>query len=218
MRYHLLALPAPSESLPLAPPAWASLLAPIPNDSSLLAPISNDSSLLAPPAPSGGAWGDASPQTPAIRSSRVARGLDMGNDLRSPLLSMRRVYPWLLHTPPIDGRSAASTPARPTSSTTALTSTLPTIRYTVCLAGVWGEASPQAPPEARWTAGRSRGASQPWAGGARREAQAPPEGAGGARKEASSGMGARRATPARRAKETRAAVPDKALRDVSGWY
>jgi len=36
---------------------------------------------------------------------------------------------------------------------------------TVCMAGVWGEASPQAPPEARWTAGRSRGASQPWAGG-----------------------------------------------------
>jgi hypothetical protein len=50
------------------------------------------------------------------------------------------------------------------------------------LAGVWGEASPQAPPEgaggakgrspqappeARWTAGRSRGASQPWAGGAK---------------------------------------------------
>ncbi len=35
------------------------------------------------------------------------------------------------------------------------------------MAGVWGEASPQAPPEARWTAGRSRGASQPWAGGAR---------------------------------------------------
>ncbi len=36
------------------------------------------------------------------------------------------------------------------------------------MAGVWGEASPQAPPEARWTVGRSRGASQPWAGGARR--------------------------------------------------
>jgi len=35
----------------------------------------------------------------------------------------------------------------------------------VRLAGVWGEASPQAPPEARWTVGRSRGASQPWAGG-----------------------------------------------------
>jgi len=35
----------------------------------------------------------------------------------------------------------------------------------VCMAGVWGEASPQVPPEARWTAGRSRGASQPWAEG-----------------------------------------------------
>jgi len=33
------------------------------------------------------------------------------------------------------------------------------------LAGVWGEPSPQVPPEARWTAGRSQGASQPWAEG-----------------------------------------------------
>ena len=39
------------------------------------------------------------------------------------------------------------------------------------------EGSPQAPPEARWTAGRSRGASQPWAGGARKETQTPLEGA-----------------------------------------
>jgi len=38
----------------------------------------------------------------------------------------------------------------------------------VRLAGVWEEASPQVPPEARWTVGRSRGASQPWAEGARR--------------------------------------------------
>jgi len=51
----------------------------------------------------------------------------------------------------------------------ALTSTRPIIRHSVFLAGVWGEASPQAPPEARWTVGRSRGASQPWAGGRRRE-------------------------------------------------
>jgi len=41
----------------------------------------------------------------------------------------------------------------------------PFIPHALWLAGVWGEASPQAPPEARWTAGRSRGASQPWAGG-----------------------------------------------------
>ncbi len=53
-----------------------------------------------------------------------------------------------------------------------IASTFPIIRHTVCLAGVWGEASPQAPPEVRWTAGRSRGASQPWAGGAKSKAQA----------------------------------------------
>ncbi len=40
-------------------------------------------------APSGGAWGDASPQTPAIHSSRVAWGLDMGDGLRFPLSTPR---------------------------------------------------------------------------------------------------------------------------------
>ncbi len=32
-------------------------------------------------------------------------------------------------------------------NTDSITSTLLTIRHTVCLAGVWGEASPQVPPE-----------------------------------------------------------------------
>ena len=35
----------------------------------------------------------------------------------------------------------------------------------LCVWRVWGEASPQVPPEARWTVGRSRGASQPWVEG-----------------------------------------------------
>jgi len=124
---------------------------------------------LAPPAPSGGAWGDASPQTPAIRSSRVSGGLDMGDVLRFPLSSMRRVRPQLLHAP----RLAVG----PGAPATALTSTLSIIRRTILLAGVWGEASPQAPPEARWTAGRSRGASQPWAGGGEERDPGFPEGA-----------------------------------------
>jgi len=122
---------------------------------------------LAPPAPSRGAWGDASPQTPAKHSSRVSGGLDMGDVLRFPLPSMRRVRPRLLHAPRLA--------VRPGAPATALTSTLSIIRRTLFLAGVWGEASPQAPPEARWTAGRSRGASQPWAEGARRETQPSPE-------------------------------------------
>jgi len=113
----------------------------------LAPPAPSEISLLAPPAPSGGAWGDASPQTPAIHSSGVARGLDMGNGLRSPFSSMRRVRARFLNTPRIDGRSAPSTPARPAPSTTALTSTFSIIRRPVFLAGVWGEASPQAPPE-----------------------------------------------------------------------
>jgi len=45
------------------------------------------------------------------------------------------------------------------------------------LAGVWGEASPQAPPEARWTVGPRVGprGQSPWAGGAR--GRVPPQGA-----------------------------------------
>jgi len=70
---------------------------------------------------------------------------------------------------PLPPHHAPCPSVTPTVSTNAesLTSTCSTIAHTVCLAGVWGEASPQVPPEARWTAGRSRGASQPWAEGAR---------------------------------------------------
>jgi len=172
MRYNLLALPAPSGGLPLAPPA-----------------------------PSGGAWGDASPQTPAKRTSWQSGGLEMGDGPRPPLPSIRRICPRPVHTPRLAVRSVAFTIVRPVASTTAtaLTSTRSTIGHTVFLAGVWGEASPQASPEARWTAGRSRGTSQPWAGGARKEAQAPPEGA----------------------KETRgggqSVIPGEALWDMSRW-
>ncbi len=92
--------------------------------------FAKEASLFAPPAPSGGAWGDASPQPPAIHSSRVARGLDMGDAL----------------------------------SPSALTAPLPHPGSSF-MAGVWGETSPQAPPEG--------------VGGARGEAQAPPEGTEG---------------------------------------
>jgi hypothetical protein len=122
---------------------------------------------LAPPAPSGGAWGDASPQTPAKRSSRESWGLDMGNGLWPPLPSVHHAYLRLLHPPRLAVRPATPTTARlaaPTTATT-LTSTLSIIRRDERLAGVWGEASPQAPPEG--------------AGGARRETQAPPEGTEG---------------------------------------
>jgi len=72
----------------------------------------------------------------------------MGDSPRFPLPSMRCVRPWLLHAPRLAVTSVASA--------TALTSTFSIIRHTVFLAGVWGEASPQAPPEG--------------AGGARKEA------------------------------------------------
>ena len=52
------------------------------------------SPLLAPSAPSGGTWGDASPQTPAKRTSRASSDLEMGGCPRPPRPrspSMRRV-------------------------------------------------------------------------------------------------------------------------------
>jgi len=91
---------------------------------------------LAPPAPSGGAGGDASPQTPAKHTARASRGLDMGDDQQPP------------HAPRL-----AVTPAV-SANADSLTSTLPTMRRGVFMAGVWGEASPQAPLEG---AGGARG-------------------------------------------------------------
>jgi len=70
----------------------------------------------------------------------------MGDSLRFPLPSMRCVRPWLLHAPRLAVTSVASA--------TALTSTFSIIRHTVFLAGVWGEASPQAPPEGAAFEGR----------------------------------------------------------------
>jgi len=141
----------------LAPPApsggaWASSFAPPAPSGGAWA------SSFAPPAPSGGAWGDASPQTPAKRTSRVSWHLDMGNSPRFP------------QSPQSHAPRLAVTPAVPNNATT-LTSTRAFIRHTLFLAGVWGEASPQAPPEARWTVGPRVGPTvqSPWAGGARRE-------------------------------------------------
>jgi len=85
------------------------------------------------PAPSGGAWGDASPQTPAKRTSRVSWHLDMGNSPQSPQS----------HAPRL-----AVTPAVPNNATT-LTSTRALIRHTLFLAGVWGREGPLRVREAR---------------------------------------------------------------------
>ncbi len=152
--YGLVALVAViSPFAPSVPMGEPSLAPPAPmGEPSLAPPAPMGEPSLAPPAPSGGAWGDASPQTPAIRTSQESGNLEMGNCLR-PLRPLRP-----LHAP----RPSVT----PTVSANAdsLTSTCSTIGRTVCLAGVWGEASPQAPPEG--------------AGGAKEEAQAPPEGAG----------------------------------------
>ncbi len=203
MRYHLLALPAPTEGLPLAPPA--------PSEGLPLAPPAPSEGLpLAPPAPSGGAWGDASPQTPAKKRVRRIMGRVLVSAVAvvdaTDLTARRSAWMGRGQMRRMDGsRDRGPSPI----------SRFPDSRA-VRLAGVWGEASPQAPPEgaggarkeaqappeARWTAGRSRGASQPWAGGSRKEAQAPPEGAEGAKETRVGGQ---------------SVVPGEALWDMSRW-
>jgi len=106
------------------PMAGRSIEAPAP-------PAPSEGLSFAPPAPSGGAWGDASPQTPAKHTARVSEDADTGNPSRISRL----------HAP-----SRAATPAVSNTATT-LTSTRTTVHRDVFLAGVWGEASPQAPPE-----------------------------------------------------------------------
>ena len=181
------------------PPAGASLLA---------SPTPTEASLLAPPAPSGGAWGDASPQTPAKKTLRRM---------------VRRVLVSVVAVVDTAGLAVVDTAGLAVVDTAGLTARRDARRgcrqarrvegngdrrpfpmskshdpRDECMAGVWGEASPQAPPEARWTVGRSRGASQPWAGGARERLS---EEVGGARSEAQPwvGRGGRPRLPRRRA-------------------
>ena len=110
---------------------------------------------------SGGAWGDASPQTPAIRTARVAWDLDMGNGLWSrnglwsSLSSMRHDCPRPLQAPRLaNGTRPAASMAGPGTAIAYRAHQHPRpYPHTLFMAGVWGEASPQAPPEARWTVG-----------------------------------------------------------------
>jgi len=140
--------PSLAPSVPMGEP---SLAPPAPmGEPSLAPPAPMGEPSLAPPTPSGGAWGDASPQTPAIRTSQESGNLEMGNCLR-PLRPLHAPRPSV--TPTVSANADS------------LTSTCSTIGRTVCLAGVWGEASPQAPPEG---AGGARDGSPMGAGGARK--------------------------------------------------
>jgi len=164
---------------PLRPPAWVSrlaafLLAP-PAWVSRLTLIPKDSSFLAPPAPSGGAWGDASPQTPAKKTSWVSGDLEMGD---GPWFSRPL---WLLR--PLLAPCLSVTPAVSTNADS-LTSARSTIGHAVRLAGVWGEASPQAPPEG---AGGARKEESLGRGAREGSLQAPPERVGRARRETQAG-------------------------------
>jgi len=88
-------------------------------------------SLLAPPAPSGGAWGDASPQTPAIHTMWRMMG------------KVLAIEPMLPDIASVTNRRGAwgreNCEEFPIST--------PHDSRDECMAGVWGEASPQAPPE-----------------------------------------------------------------------
>ena len=127
-------------------------------------------SLLAPPAPSGGAWGDASPQTPAKKTvwRIVERVLVSESALVDTIGVTDRRDAWRDRRSRRDRRDRRGRRQSPISR-------FPESRDER-MAGVWGEASPQAPPEG--------------AGGARRETQAEgardgslmgTEGTGGAR-------------------------------------
>ena len=128
-------------------------------------PTRAGSSLLAPPAPSGGAWGDASPQTPAIQTVRrmMERVLVSVVALLDTAGVTARCGAW-------DCEDCGDCEEFPISKCRD--------SRDVRLAGVWGEASPQAPPEG--AGGAREGSSM----GAGEEAQVPPEGAEGAREDA----------------------------------
>ncbi len=100
-----------------------------------ISPLTLPTSPFAPPAPSGGAWGDASPQTPAKKTL---------------WWMMERVLVRAVAVAKSDGLIARRGAWRGRSNVGAVES-LPISRSDgardVRMAGVWGEASPQAPPE-----------------------------------------------------------------------
>jgi len=133
---------------------------------------------------SGGAWGEASPQTPAKQTVwPIVEQVLVSAVAGAPGLTAR-CGAW--RSCGRTRRMEGSGNRRPSPMSR------PRGARDECLAGVWGEASPQAPPEARWTGGpaaRVQGASQPWAGGAREGSSM---GAGGAREGSSMGAGGAR--------------------------
>jgi len=86
-----------------------------------------------------GSLGRGLPPDPRHTHSAGATGLGDGRRFDTDVHSMHRVC----------------LPATVFANADSIAGTRPIIRHTVCLAGVWGEASPQAPPEgARETGSR----------------------------------------------------------------
>ncbi len=193
--YGLVALVAAIVALsPFAPShAWASSLAPCGGTLPLAPPAHGDWPLGPTRGPtvqraSGGAWGDASPQTPAIKTVWRMVGRVLANIVGRALVSAVAGAPG-----PTARRGAWRSRGRARrmeGSGDHKPSPMSRFRGArdECMAGVWGEASPQAPPEARWTVGPRVGprGQSPWAGGAR--GRVPPQ---GARDEAQAWEGAR---------------------------
>jgi len=105
-------------------------------------------------APSGGAWGDASPQTPAKKTVwRMMEKVLVSAVADATDVTARRGA-WRSHGRTQRMEGSGNRRLSPMSKRCG--------SRDECMAGVWGEASPQAPPEARWTGGpaaRVRGAS-----------------------------------------------------------
>jgi len=123
-------------------------------------------SLLAPPAPSGGAWGDASPQTPAKQTVWRMEGRVLVDESA------------LAGTIGVTDRHGAWRGRGGRGGRGPFPITRPHGFRDVRLAGVWGEASPQAPPEG---AGGAREGSPMGTGGAGGARESSPMGTGGAR-------------------------------------
>jgi len=155
----------------------------------LLSPRRPSATSFAPSAPSGGTWGDGSPRPPpnAHRRSHRGRRWEATRSARNSAmcrayLSYRQCPAPLTRSPvPSVVRRASIHGRHPSGRLSGVDARLGGLAGGVCLAGsggclagvfmaegsassvfmagAWGEASPQVPPEARWTAGRSRGAS-----------------------------------------------------------
>ncbi len=114
---------------------------------------------IAPSAPSGGTWGDASPQTPATHTcwgstgaaegpvSPGRRGRKEKTTFHGPRQSLPGSATCQGLAAPVDPHAPLVGGLLPDAPRQRGSPPRPSIPMRLCLAGVWGEPSPQVPPE-----------------------------------------------------------------------